>query len=232
MIERPVLLKGEMVVATFADIKLETRRLNRLKEINEEPDDWKFNGFWKDAEAKSGVIDPRLKAGFLNISGKKLKPGRMLLIPCDFGKVGDQLWVRETWATKDQIWDDDKAAVFHTSVSIGLETLLYRASGDERPVGNKTRWRPSIFMPRWASRLSLEVTSITVERLQAIDEDGAKREGAELGHRHDGNHIGQSSHREGFILLWDSINDPRGWGWVKNPWVWVVKFKRVINGKP
>lgn len=86
---------------------------------------------------------------------------------------------------------------------------------------DRTRWSPSIFMPRWASRLLLDVLGIRVERVQDIDEYDAVSEGVSIGE-------GQNSTIDTFRELWDSINAQRGFGWDKNPWVWVVDFKRVV----
>lgn len=83
-------------------------------------------------------------------------------------------------------------------------------------------WKPSIFMPRWASRLTLEITDVRVERLQAIDEDDARREGVKAKGDLTG-YVG--AYRE----LWQSLNAKRGFGWDLNPWVWVVAFNRVTS---
>jgi hypothetical protein len=86
------------------------------------------------------------------------------------------------------------------------------------------RWRPSIHMPRWASRLTLAVTSVRVERVQEITEADARAEGIEP-QRSD--YSGEDSNSLQFRDLWDSINAARGYGWAVNPWVWVVEFERV-----
>ena len=124
---------------------------------------------------------------------------------------GDRLWVRETWAPR----------------TLGAWPLmdqhmkpLYRASED-RPEWKRI-WKPSIHMPRWASRITLEVTGVRVERLQDISEADAIAEGAPwaaCGAPQEG------SHKAGFAQLWESINGPGSWA--ANPWVWVVAFKRV-----
>lgn len=97
---------------------------------------------------------------------------------------------------------------------------LYRASED-RPEWKRI-WKPSIHMPRWASRITLEVTGVRVERLQDISEADAIAEGAPwaaCGAPQEG------SHKAGFAQLWESINGSNSWS--TNPWVWVIEFKRV-----
>jgi hypothetical protein len=131
--------------------------------------------------------------------------------------AGSLAWVRETWAApfgKDGV-------VFH------------RADGPDRP--DDGTWRPSIFMPRWASRITLEITQVRVERLQDITEDDAKAEGVTVGGtKWDQPNIKtecgyQRALRGAFCDLWDSLNAKRGFGWEKNPWVFVLDFKRVIG---
>lgn len=130
--------------------------------------------------------------------------------------AGDTLWVRETFA------------------NIAIEgyppTYFYRADGEDLPPFDAraadNRWRPSIHMPRTASRITLRVESVRVERLQDISEHDAVCEGIEPATRLA---CGADSHdpRQSFLELWDSINAARGYGWDSNPWVWVVQFERV-----
>ena len=135
---------------------------------------------------------------------------------------GDRLWVRETWHKHSD--DDD----FCTG------EIHYRAT--EICVG--TKWIPSIFMPRWASRITLEVVNVRVERVQDICFEDCLSEGCDSGFEHyDGscNHIEDGSCCQGwhygskwnFRYLWDSINAKRGYSWDANPWVWVIEFRRV-----
>lgn len=148
---------------------------------------------------------------------------------CPYGQPGDRLWVRETWA-----WP-------------GEEEVLYRAS--HQHIQDKWRtdpnypqfvWRPSIFMRRSQSRITLEVTSIRVERLQDISEGDAKAEGvrpSEAPFTYGWENYGDQERRgeqvsyhatarESFESLWDSINGDRA-NWESNPWVWVVSFSVV-----
>lgn len=150
---------------------------------------------------------------------------------CPHGVPGDRLWVRETHAVYG-VMDSDNPRV------------IYRA---DSPPDAGISWRPSIHMPRWASRINLEITGVRVERVQDIEEDDAEAEGIFI----DNNCIVGTSgaggvHREimgrrafaaddeghecpidAFEQLWDSINAKRGYSWESNPWVWVVEFKQV-----
>lgn len=129
-------------------------------------------------------------------------------ILCPYGTPSDRLWVRETWARHP----DDGG-------------ILYRATDpgwDDNDYG--IPWNPSIHMPRWASRLTLEVVSVRVERLQDITPDDAMHEGITAPMLNDS----YTTMCAGFALLWDSINSKRvGRTWNDNPYVWVVSFRPV-----
>lgn len=144
---------------------------------------------------------------------------------CPYGKPGDRLWVRESY--KD--W------------SSGTNRISYRADYTkddedmELEVGGVTpKWRPSIFMPRWASRITLEITGIKVERLQEISEEEARREGIEPFFGCAGTQLGWKSNKFGhyplavdaFKELWGSINGKK-YPWSSNPWVFVIEFSKV-----
>ena len=133
---------------------------------------------------------------------------------CPFGDVGDRIWVRETWAEAGASAPNLK---------------LYRANYPEHlpshyenvPPANEIRWTPSIHMPRWASRILLEITGVRVERLRSMSQDDARAEGV----------IAASGPMEAglaFRELWDSIYGEESWK--ANPWVWVIEFKRVEGG--
>lgn len=135
-------------------------------------------------------------------------------------QVGDRLWVRETWQIIDGCDGPE-------------DNPVYRADGelsytDDEPF----RWRPSIFMPRWASRIALEITAVRVERLQEITEEDARAEGIIDGgclncgeHEPCGCNNPQPDARDSFVWLWDSING-KTCPWSSNPWVWVISFKK------
>lgn len=141
-----------------------------------------------------------------------------------YGQPGDQLWVRETFKLCESTRAD------------GHRAPLYRATSI---VEDDIKWKPSIFMPRWASRMTLEITEVRVERVQEISEADAMAEGvASNGREADKGRQFQDynrksefcsfiSARSSFRSLWDSINAKRGFGWNVNPWVWAITFKKL-----
>lgn len=146
-------------------------------------------------------------------------------IGCTYGEPGDRLWVREAFRSDG-------------------ETILYRAGGELSPapieinagfIEESDGWRPSIHMPRWASRITLEIQSVRVERVQDISQEDAKAEGVELSSAVASfvcdtpsmRRQFKSAYVSAFCDLWNSINESRGFGWAVNPWVWVIEFKRV-----
>jgi hypothetical protein len=146
--------------------------------------------------------------------------------PCPYGQPGDRLWVRETWGVAPPV----ELSVIE---KMRADWVIYRADGGL--FDRQQRWRPSIHMPRWASRITLEIMNVRVERLQGISEEDAKAEGiTELApdmfdvdlppEQDDSPH---PTARDAFENLWDSINAERGYGWEANPWVWVIEFKRL-----
>jgi len=141
---------------------------------------------------------------------------------CPYGRPGDRLWVREAWAADAQV-----DSIAPRDLSQG-EPIMYPADGCVRQTGcamvSQGRGRPSIHMPRWASRILLEITAVRVERLQDISEDQAEAEGMNfLRHIPDADETITAAQL--FECLWSSINGDESW--TGNPWVWVVEFKRV-----
>lgn len=141
-----------------------------------------------------------------------LEQGGDYWYPCPYGETGDLLWVQETFK------------LFDASGASG--TPIYRASNQD----DEGIWTPSIHMLRWASRLTLEITDVRVERLQDISEEDARAEGAELDtepcdHSRiscaDIGCLGQT-HKSGFYCIWESIYPG---DWERNPYVWVLTFK-------
>lgn len=147
--------------------------------------------------------------------GKWYVEGETWLRSCPYGQPGDRLWVRETYRQ-------------------GPSGIEYRADSDAFPL---PPWRPAIHMPRWASRINLEITAICVERLRSIPLADIEAEGIPY------NPMGQKNYRNDgyqrtldFQWMWDEINDKRGFGWHANPWIWVVSFRcraalRAVGGE-
>jgi hypothetical protein len=142
--------------------------------------------------------------------------------------VGDRLWVREIWATEKMFNDFSVKDIVEAKVATlplwykVLDTQIDR-EGQERG-----RWRSSRFCPRWASRITLEITEVRAERLQDITEEDAEAEGMNFNEHYSfGRDYGATTYRELFQRLWDSLNKKRGYGWEKNPWVWVLGFKVI-----
>ena len=132
---------------------------------------------------------------------------------CPYGIIGDRLWVREWWIAEHRSCRGMPAGKFRTAVESGSEKLLYRI--DHPDSGAGIRWRNPLFMPRWASRLTLELTEIRREPLHAITPEDVLAEGRE------------SARWEEYAVLWDRLNARRGFDWESNPDVWVLEFKVV-----
>lgn len=237
--ERPILFAAEMVRAILAGTKTQTRRVVKLPERDGTPDAIHPDGsgrgwiaWWGGATAEDTA---------------RLYPGNEGF-PCPFGVPGDRLWVREACIIDG--WYDGEDARLPIVVTKdgrgGDRSVLYRADspyiraidddghqkyrkdGTEASVG----WTPSIHMPRWASRITLEITGVRVERLRGITEADARAEGAPYNNGNPGP-LGPTQlvmeAREEFRRTWDGIAKP-GETWDANPWVWVVEFKRINGG--
>ena len=160
----------------------------------------------------------------------KATPARLA---CPYGQSGDMLWVRETWRV-NRTYDDLPPRLVYDAMGGDVAYCVdYRADGQDVAWGG--RWRPSIHMPRWASRLTLRVTAVRVEQVQVITYSDALAEGCPTPSLHD--EIPPLRDGDGKIVrpglvgpvawfanLWDSINAKRGYGWDTNRWVWVVEF--------
>lgn len=134
---------------------------------------------------------------------------------------GEILWVRETWRP---------AVDGETGIRLG--SYFYKADGGSGAAFKDpyNPWRPSIHMPKEAARIFLRVTDVRAERLQEITEEDATYEGCVDTRGFiwspDNEYNNPHSAREAFKRLWDSLNAKRGYGWEKNPWVWVIAFER------
>lgn len=139
--------------------------------------------------------------------------------PMPYGQPGDRLWVRETWSR-----EFEGGVCYRADDAPGEVAEFVDAQGN--PIKG-SRWKPSIHMPRWASRITLEITGVRVERLQDISEADAQAEGCALEcMTPTGDDSGSAIWGPGgYIALWESLNGPGSWE--ANPWVWVIEFKRV-----
>ena len=213
MKERPILFSAPMVQAILEGRKTQTRRV-----INPQPKlfgkDKNHDGEW-----------------WMPVGG--IRQERWL---CPFGKIGDRLWVRETWQT-----------VKGLSCDSGVYAYIYKASFEGNANFSVEKWKPSIHMPRLASRITLEITNIRVERIQDISESDAIAEGLSKlskdgvtwkygipdSDRLPGNDdIGwhwkewNISAKTAFAKLWNKINAKRGFSFESNPFVWVIEFEQ------
>ncbi len=216
--ESPILFSAPMVRAILEGRKTQTRRVlnpqpSNKRESELEPGDviWWGGEFQKLSESQG-----RNEAATGRLNARTLLPRY---------PVGTHLWVRETWARRTDVSPE-------TEREKCIHYLKYRADADDLEMEwhNYNHWRPSIFMPRWASRITLEVTGVKVERLQDISGEDCESEGilydpdepevGPCGADRDLNLI------ERFSRLWESINGKGSWA--KNPFVWCYSFKRIM----
>ena len=200
--ERPILMSGPMVRAVLEGRKTQTRRVILPQPNN--PATFGISPIWG-----YGVRNGRFEihAAF-NENGKRVHR----FLGCPHGQPGDRLWVRETHYVWSAGYTDGAG-----------RDIRYRAPDPDSP----NSWTPSIHMQRWASRLTLEITKIRVERVQDISEDDATAEGVAEYARVSMGCPGDYTAREQYEYLWDSLNRSRGYGWDVNPWVWCISFRRV-----
>ncbi|MDE9483556.1 hypothetical protein [Xenorhabdus bovienii] len=223
MKETPIIFNADMVRAILDGKKTQTRRI------------------FKQAVGSSLSVDyeyPWATLSWLYGDG----PGhevyeRTLKMQCPYGKIGDQLWVREAFSDLARMRERFASAIGRSveTITTSFEgDIAYRASLGSR--ADYLKWTPSIHMPRWASRITLEVTDIRVERLQDIKEEDALAEGIKTGRFGNksnwrdgfyapGDNQPCFSTKEAFKYLWQSIYSEENWN--NNPWVWVIEFRRI-----
>lgn len=246
MTDRPILMSRSMVRATLREIaergtgKCETRRCVTKSTTTMDggpwcnyvaPEAFNLDGAYID---ESYPDSPILKMPWDNLGHEVVARLRPRI------EVGDRLWVREAWRPMGGgygVWDltlkypaDNAEIIIDDDVDVG-DWIMPKAAAK----GNV----PSIHMPRWASRITLEVTDVKFERIQEITEEGARREGvAECPtfsmpecpeYSIDGVTNIYPWLTAPFEELWDSLNKGRGYGWASNPWVVVIKFKPVLQ---
>ena len=222
MKERPILFSAPMVRAILEGRKTMTRRAIKPQPDGEQRplSEWSLglaaacHDHSPDQE-KLASHSERLKGRifpFTTANGGLISP------VCPYGQSGDRLWVRESFA--------------YFSPKIIKYADGQCSDGDNREHYTPGRWRPSIHMPRWASRITLEITNVRVERLQDMHHkaDQFEAEGIVLPPSELYQDINRSDKLERhFIELWNSINGPDAWD--KNPFVWVIEFKKLSDKK-
>ncbi|HBY4949381.1 hypothetical protein ACQX9G_06505 [Klebsiella pneumoniae] len=220
--ERGMIFNGEMVRALLSGRKTQTRRI--IKPQPELTLSGSLSGKWL-SRPLNGLLLPKIED---------------IAIHCPFGAVGDRIWVRETWGVVSHAFSDDglmidwvpdrpATAIHEMPFGNGYYSgyAIYATDGDftwgddDGYEDGRWCWKPSIHMPRAASRILLEITDVRVERLRSMSQDDARAEGV----------IAASGPMEAglaFRELWDSIYGEESWK--ANPWVWVIEFKRVEGG--
>jgi hypothetical protein len=235
MREIPILFSTPMVQAILAGKKTMTRRI--CKDIagydfkwglDKEPYIGNYKIF---AKTESGKWDwVTLENQWLYDLQTAVDDNRTHLLKCPYGQPGDRLWVRETWA--------DNIPGCPNGITYKADHIDPKGDGPANPI----KWKPSIFMPKAAARIWLEVVSVRIERLQEITEDDARAEGIIFeeamefsGWRPTYNDPDGSNawpnYKGAFNFLWDSLNAKRGYGWDSNPFVWAISFKTLEGGK-
>ncbi|MGE4465841.1 hypothetical protein [Sphaerochaeta sp.] len=243
MKERPIIMGAESVRAILEGRKTQTRRVI---------DPHKYNiGGWDMPVSKSDI-----EAGY-PVYQDNNGDFHSVVERCPYGKVGDRLWVRETW--KPGAWRSDGRVAIDYQASPELAHTPWIFTGNkikqfifrwleeviesglepnsegryEWKAGmSPLKWKSPIFMPRWASRITLEITDIRVDRVQDITEDDALAEGCSNRGVKFLNTLVYPPKYESvpiaeYYTLWDKLNAKRGYPWEKNPWVWVLTFKVV-----
>lgn len=241
--ERPILFSGRMVHAILEGRKSVTRRV-----VKPQPPEWVSDivtGLFHPTVTYRGEEEP----GPETYGAYDAQTGEWTS-RCPYGAPGDRLWVRETFSRRDDMrlvayradgvcgcWmgDGDGGSFFYRHGTIATIAESPRDDGWRSWGLAKygARWRPSIHMPRWASRILLEITEVRVERLQEITPQDAVAEGSwpdpsyQPAPGHKGVCVDGEFVVDRFAQLWDSINAACGYGWDANPWVWVVRFRRL-----
>lgn len=226
--ERPLPCTAFEVSAFLAGAKTQLRRFAKTLDFiggaGEEADPSKWGWFFDGPDHHGYMV---LGRGHDERFG-----GGATSIPCPYGEVGDRIWIREIWTHDGDGAADARAQ--HEDV-MSLSPIFYRAGMSDLEA-ETMHWRSPILMPRWASRITLEITEIRVQRVQDISEEDAIAEGVEPA----------VTARDGFSALWDSVNGrrsvrvPKPWpnvgrmteidtsaSWESNPWIWALTVKRL-----
>ena len=206
-----IMFSSPMIIADLKGIKSQTRRTRGLNKVNENPDDWRLLGLRK----YGGVAE------FCDT-----KTNALYYIKCPYGGVGDEIWIKETFAT-EKCWDNKPISFLKDA---GDVPIWYKTSdplvANFVPCG---RWRSSMFMPKWASRRSHILTNIRCERVQSITEADAIKEGIKEYENHtfgldDPLCCMGRTPIIAYMRLWDFLNGKK-YPWSKNVWVWALEWE-------
>jgi len=228
----PILFNDEMVRAILEGRKTQTRR-----PIKPQPAECRWIDRILTMKWKSTIFNPH-----------RVKPRNEILVGCPYGQPGDRLWVRETFgvispeSVGDEQWyqiRQKRSFRIHPESNRvdGIAGAIYRADGEFEFAPGYEKWHPSIHMPRWASRIDLEIASIRVQRVQDISQRDALYEGCPGGrselNRRTVEMLSDSgtgaAMRVWFRQQWNAIYADRGLSWDINPWVWVLVFERFAE---
>ncbi len=239
MKERPILFSAPMVKALLAGTKTQTRRIVKPQPRTEDTWDW----VWP-------LPASRFTRGTTVAWRNDQKPTISMIRSCPYGEIGDHLWIRETWTDANS--DDGPVVCYRADLNRRyLNRESWPVNYDLYPGGKFCKWagdveseteggwKPGIHMFRWASRITLRITDVRVERVQQITEADAIAEGAipwefDAAQPMTTGELGAASpYRGGYACLWDDINGDEYWKlWKSNPWVWVVSFERIPQPEP
>jgi len=239
MTERPILFNAEMVRAVLAGTKTQTRRVVK-------PQPTSAGLVWREHDGFAAWVDESL------LLDEWSEAGGACMRRCPYGEVGDRLWVREAFQHYANHWISGDTHVTSCVKYRADDTSMHQGVWADFPDApreawwntGRQPWRPSIHMPRWASRIMLELTEVRVERVRDISYGDAGAEGVDENEwpcncatddcvKIDGQPLCDIYMKSGesavgvFGMLWDSINSKSGFGWETNCWVWVVSFKRI-----
>ena len=210
--ERPIIMSTEMVKTILDGRKTQTRRVVKDKHYSR----WQIDNGIPHNGQDSIVVDADgetiIPISYLKVIYDEQADRVGGRIFCPYGSVGDRLWVKETWV--EQSGD-----------------IYFKADwGEDKPVSmvcDNIKWRSPLFMPRWASRIILEITEVRAERLQNITEQDAVDESmaGRLYWEATGGLL--TCARDIFQWHWDSLNAKRGYSWESNCWVWCISFRKI-----
>lgn len=219
--ERPIIFSPDMVKAILNGSKSQTRRVIKpqpeIRGFIDSYGELAWSWYWKEGTDYSALLKADYGADYVHTSKDSLI--KAILAICPYGQIGDRLWVRETLVKSDHA---QPVALY------AVDNSIVKAISDDGSTHMVFGWiwkpkiLPALFMPRWASRITLEITEVRVEKVQEIPLLDVKKEGiSEINWYHFDNAI------NAFGELWDSLNAKRGYGWDTNPWCWCISFKVI-----